>query len=38
VDSGTRVNQMFGPPQPAASAKAFSAVECSFTSDPGTAA
>src|SRR5215471_3604410 len=29
---------MFGPPQPAASTKAFSAVESSSTSDPSTAA
>jgi hypothetical protein len=29
---------MFGPPQPAASTKAFPAVESSSTSDPSTAA
>jgi len=36
--SGTRLNQMFGPPQPAASTKALSGVESSSTSDPKTAA
>jgi hypothetical protein len=32
------MNQMFGPPQPAASTNALSAVESSSTSDPKTAA
>jgi hypothetical protein len=32
------VNQTFGPPQPAASTKALSAVESSSTPDPGGAA
>jgi hypothetical protein len=36
--SGTLLNQMFGPPQPAASTKALSEVESSSTSDPKTAA
>ena len=36
--SGTLLNQMFGPPQPAASTKAFSLVDSSSTSDPNTAA
>jgi hypothetical protein len=36
--SGTRANQMFGPPQPAASRYALSDVDSSSTSDPNTAA
>src|SRR5437764_197729 len=36
--SGTRVNQMLGPPHPAASTNALSAVESSSTSEPNTAA
>src|SRR5215472_17597733 len=38
LDSGTRANQMFGPPQPAASTNALSAVESSSTSEPKTPA
>src|SRR5215470_2164371 len=38
LGSGTRMNQMFGPPQPAASTNALSAVDSSSTSDPKTAA
>ena len=36
--SGTLVNQIFGPPQPAASTNALSVVESSSTSEPKTAA
>src|SRR6478735_10558287 len=38
LPSGTAANQMFGPPQPAASTNALSAVESSSTSDPSAAA
>src|SRR5215470_15496955 len=38
LGSGTRMNQMFGPPQPAASTNALSAVDSSSTSDPKAAA
>src|SRR3984893_1406382 len=38
LGSGTWLNQMLGPPQPAASTKALPSVESSSTSDPRTAA
>jgi hypothetical protein len=38
LGSGTLVNQIFGPPQPAASTNALSAVESSSASEPKTAA
>src|SRR5690348_16750150 len=38
LGSGTRVNQMLGPPHPAASTNALSRVDSSSTSDPNTAA
>jgi hypothetical protein len=36
--SGTLVNQMFGPPQPAASTNALAGLESSSTSEPSAAA